>query len=75
MYEFPGEGRKAGVHVPPWNPLDGRPCSNQNMFVNSQTHWSRIGYFQMMKCFFRLALVGSSIMKLRKSKTIGTKPV
>ena len=26
MYEFPGEGRKAGVHVPPWNPLEGRPC-------------------------------------------------
>ena len=26
MYEFPGEGRKAGVHVPPWNPIEGRPC-------------------------------------------------
>ena len=26
MYEFPGEGRKAGVHMPPWNPLEGRPC-------------------------------------------------
>ena len=25
MYEFPGEGRKAGVQVPPWNPLEGRP--------------------------------------------------
>ena len=28
MYEFPGEGRKAGVHVPPWNPLEGRPWSS-----------------------------------------------
>ena len=26
MYEFPGESRKAGVHMPPWNPLEGRPC-------------------------------------------------
>ena len=26
MYEFPGEGRKAGVQVPPRNPLEGRPC-------------------------------------------------
>ena len=25
MYEFPGEGRKAEVHVPPWNPLEERP--------------------------------------------------
>ena len=26
MHEFPGKGRKVGVHVPPWNPLEGRPC-------------------------------------------------
>ena len=25
MYEFPGEGRKAGVHVPPLNPHFGMP--------------------------------------------------
>ena len=25
-YKIPGEGRKAGVHVPPRNPLEGRPC-------------------------------------------------
>ena len=39
MYEFPGEGRKAGVHMPPWNPLEGRPCKYNTLYLgilNSQ---------------------------------------
>ena len=39
MYEFPGEGRKAGVHVPPWNPLEGRPWPGIITYILKNPIW------------------------------------